>query len=136
MKSNRTLCAMIATLVVCSAIGLSSLIAGESKAPTGPFFGSSKSTIYHVGGCEWTSRIAKQNLIAFGSREAAESTNYRPCKVCNPHEMRVFVSTQSDKYHLLNCEWTGRMLFQNIRAYKSAKSAQDAGMKPCEVCKP
>jgi methylphosphotriester-DNA--protein-cysteine methyltransferase len=102
----------------------------------GPFYGSSKSTIYHVGGCEWASRIQKDNVMLFNSREAAESKSYRPCKVCRPEEMKVFSSVQSDKYHLWSCEWTGRMLVQNIRAFKSPKDAQAAGHKACEVCRP
>ena len=114
----------------------SSLFSAEEKAAGGPFYGSSRSTIYHVGSCEWASKIGRDNLIVFNSREGAESKNYRPCKVCRPEEMKVFSSVQSDKYHLWNCEWTGRMLVQNIRAFKSVKDAQSAGKKACEVCRP
>ena len=127
-------------LIVCI-LGLvysisSSLFSAEEKAAGGPFYGSSRSTIYHVGSCEWASKIGRDNLIVFNSREGAEIKNYRPCKVCRPEEMKVFSSVQSDKYHLWNCEWTGRMLVQNIRAFKSVKDAQNAGKKACEVCRP
>lgn len=115
---------------------VSGVVAAESNSSTGPFFGSSKSTIYHVGACEWRDRIGKENLITFSSRSAAESKGYRACKVCRPEEMKVFVSSQSDRFHLFNCEWTGRMLLQNIRVFRSPQDAVKGGYKACDVCKP
>jgi micrococcal nuclease len=40
--------------------------------------------IFHRPDCQWATRIKKENLIRFDTREAALDSGYSPCRSCKP----------------------------------------------------
>lgn len=51
-------------------------------------------------------------------------------------EFKYVGSKKSDKYHYPSCTWAKKISPQNLRTFKTAKEALDAGYIPCKVCKP
>lgn len=45
-------------------------------------------------------------------------------------------SINSDKYHKPSCEWAEKIKTENERWFSTEKEAQQAGYKPCKVCRP
>jgi hypothetical protein len=48
------------------------------------YVASSIRGIYHKPSCRWAQKISASNLIGFKSRDEAEKSGRRPCKVCKP----------------------------------------------------
>jgi competence protein ComEC len=55
-----------------------------AAASSGPYFGSSKSNVYHLGSCRSVKQITTAHLISFSTKEDAKKKGYRPCLVCKP----------------------------------------------------
>ena len=50
---------------------------------------------------------------------------------------KIYVaSKKSNVYHLPTCKWAKKIKVQNYIEFKSIKEAEDAGYRPCKVCKP
>jgi hypothetical protein len=45
-------------------------------------------------------------------------------------------SSQSNKYHLVDCKWAKRISPKNLVKFKTVAEAKKAGYVPCKVCKP
>jgi len=48
------------------------------------YVASNRSDVYHSHSCRWVQKISAENLIGFKSRDEAEKSGRRPCKVCKP----------------------------------------------------
>jgi micrococcal nuclease len=44
----------------------------------------SKRHVFHRPDCEWGSKIKKENLLRFETRDAALDSGYSPCRTCKP----------------------------------------------------
>ncbi|MEO0248917.1 MAG: Ada metal-binding domain-containing protein [candidate division WOR-3 bacterium] len=51
-------------------------------------------------------------------------------------EFKYVGSKKSDKYHHPSCTWAKKIKPENLKIFKTAKEALDAGYVPCKVCKP
>ncbi len=58
--------------------------ANPAALPSGRYYASKKSNVYHVRTCRYINQINDSNLISFSSKEEAISKGYRACKVCHP----------------------------------------------------
>jgi len=45
-------------------------------------------------------------------------------------------SSQSNKYHLVDCKWAKKISPKNLVKFKTVAEAKKAGYVPCKVCKP
>jgi cbb3-type cytochrome oxidase cytochrome c subunit len=48
------------------------------------YVASSERDIYHRPTCRWAQKISAANLVGYNTREEAEKSGRRPCKVCKP----------------------------------------------------
>lgn len=44
-------------------------------------------------------------------------------------------SSQSNKYHLVECKWAKKISSKNLVKFKTVAEAKKAGYVPCKVCK-
>lgn len=70
-----------------AAVSAASVAPSEKQQPpsdsAGPWYAAKDSKVFHNTGCSFLSRISKENLLEFATREEAASGR-RPCKTCNP----------------------------------------------------
>jgi methylphosphotriester-DNA--protein-cysteine methyltransferase len=45
-------------------------------------------------------------------------------------------SSQSNKYHLVECKWAKKISPKNLVKFKTVAEVKKAGYVPCKVCKP
>lgn len=69
------------------------------------------------------------------------SNNKQPQQVQSNYssssQQQIYVgSSNSDKYHLPNCEWAQKIKSQNLIKFSSEDDAQDNGYVSCKVCTP
>jgi methylphosphotriester-DNA--protein-cysteine methyltransferase len=58
--------------------------APQRSSSTASYCASSRSNVFHRPSCLYVSRINPSNLITFETREEAQRSGRRPCKVCRP----------------------------------------------------
>jgi lysophospholipase L1-like esterase len=71
---------------VSAASSASAVPAEKPQAPSdsaGPWFATKNSKVFHRAGCSFLTRISKDNLLEFATRDQA-AAGRRPCKTCNP----------------------------------------------------
>jgi len=126
------------------------------------YVGSIGGAKYHYPNCTHANRINQDNKICFSSKEDAESTGYEPCSVCitsaetsasdtssaeEPEDTAsdttsdetgcMYVGSEnSDKYHLPDCAYAGKIKAENLICFSSKEEAEQQGYVPCGTCKP
>ena len=45
-------------------------------------------------------------------------------------------SSQSNKYHIVDCKWAKKISGKNLVKFKTVAEAKKAGYVPCKVCNP
>jgi methylphosphotriester-DNA--protein-cysteine methyltransferase len=68
------------TVLLFSAVAL--FATGASSVAT--YVGSKNSNVYHLPSCRYVTKITKEHLITFETKDEAQKKGYRPCKVCKP----------------------------------------------------
>ena len=70
----------------------------------------------------------------FSAGKAAAEDQYSPQE--STLEANYVASVNSNKYHILSCDYAENILESNRIYYSTADEAEDAGKFPCSVCRP